>query len=150
MKATIAAALNWIGQLPAIENELIARDQPLLLWTTGRWWVSRVPQVPQRKSMTSRAAATCKVAWLSIGTQAIPIEQSKRRVARLLDLGHNQSGSQSVDGPSRNEHAVPHDRLKAVQAVGGVACRRDCVPRSSGRHPGATRHKFGCAVPREQ
>ena len=51
---------------------------------------------------------------------AIPIEQPVGRVARLLDLGDQQTGPQGMHGSSGKKHAVPRPRLEVVQTK--LAC----------------------------
>ena len=64
---------------------------------------------------------------LTIGADAIPVVESKRGVARLLDLRHDQTRSQRMDGSGGDEHAIAGCRLEEVQAVFGRLPGRGCV-----------------------
>ena len=54
---------------------------------------------------------------LAGGVDAVPIEQTEGRVARLLDFRDHQSRAQGVDGPGRDEHTVARLRFEGVQTL---------------------------------
>ena len=52
-----------------------------------------------------------------LGVHTIPVIQSKRRVAGLLDLRNDQPGSDRMDRPGGYEDAVAHAGFDAMQAL---------------------------------
>src|SRR5207248_3318101 len=56
-----------------------------------------------------------------LGIATVPVEQTERRVAGLLHLGHQHAAADRVNGPRAKEETVAGPRLEAVQAIGDGA-----------------------------
>ena len=82
---------------PAIEHELVARDEPLDVRPIGRL---RPLRRDGAAAEVDRVERLLDVQWprFAVAVDAVPIEQPKRRVAGLLDLGDQQAGAERVDG----------------------------------------------------
>ena len=52
----------------------------------------------------------------AVAIEAVPIEETKRRVAGLLNLGDENSFAERVDGARFEKDAIAHARLELVEA----------------------------------
>ena len=87
---------------------------------------------PRAKSVQASACSTCSSRGRPVvGVDAVPVEQAVGRVARLLDLEDRDAGPEGVDRAGRQEHAVAHLRLEAVQTRRRSSRRRQPVPDSA-------------------
>ena len=125
--AIVAAALLRRVEVPAVEDELVARDEPLDVRAIGRL---RNLRRDGPAAIVDRVERLLNVERprLAVAVEAVPIEEAKRRVARLLDFGDHQSVAERVDRAGFEEDAIAD---LAARADGGT--RRSCRPPARAR-----------------
>src|SRR3954468_10828225 len=62
-----------------------------------------------------------QLARLAVGANAVPVEQSIRRIAGLLNLGDQQTSAESVYRAGRDENALTRASLERVQTFFGAS-----------------------------
>ena len=102
--AVIHTSLPGLQRPNLIELEELAADE----WAhgrscvpLGRKWLDRL-----KAGDGLEASLDMKGPRLPIGPRAIPVKKPVGHIARLLDLSHEQSAANGMDGAGRNEDAV--------------------------------------------
>jgi hypothetical protein len=115
MKPTIAADARRLRKRHAIENKLVALDQAFATGGNASRSLRRdgaAVVINHRKRLVDVQRPR-----LAAGVDAVPIEEPKCRIARLLDLGNEQARAQGVYGSSGNKDAVTRLRREGVQLL---------------------------------
>lgn len=135
--SAVAAHLLWGRQSPTFQYELVASYELFSLATRVSCYLRELRVYGPRFEIGGvEALFDMQCSWFAVWTDAVPVEQTKRRIAGLLDFGDHQSRTEGMDDASRNKHAVSHLRFELVQAGftdslrNGLCQRRAITPRA--------------------